>query len=442
MNWQTEGAVIVGLLLVAAPLVALNDASPFPGLNAVAPCVGTLLLLATGRNSHVKRFLLENRLAVAIGLMSYSIYLWHWPILAFTRYFFEHIDGHLAAFAFAATMTLSWLTYRYVEQPGRRIDWLPLRSVTTFLALPALAVLGVGSYFIHTNGLKSWIEASRAFADGAREIERHTAPATQYPFNCQSSKFVQGVLDEGKCIIGAPGTTAPSVFVWGDSHASHYLGLLDIVGKSEGLRIRNAEISSCPPVYEGQYSYGRYINACLRFHAHVKKHVAASDYKVIVLGANWPAYDGYESFRKDLVSTIDEIRAQGKSVVLLGTVPSFKSFNRECSLRWQRLGITRCTGGTTRDQLPPIDMFLQDVAKDRTGVAYLTARDATCETGHCRAFLDGLPLYYDRAHLSMDGSIRIGKQLVNTKKSVAWGKKLRGIEEELAIRTSAFEPER
>src|SRR5581483_10532826 len=98
-----------------------SEQSPFPGWRAIAPTLGTALLILAGqrRNLSIPR-LLSLKPVVAIGLISYSAYLWHWPVLAFYRYGYGDVTLFSGAVIFALTMMLSWASYRWVEVPSRR----------------------------------------------------------------------------------------------------------------------------------------------------------------------------------------------------------------------------------------------------------------------------------------------------------------------------------
>jgi peptidoglycan/LPS O-acetylase OafA/YrhL len=112
---------IVGASLIGAGLITVNDGDFYPGCWALLPTSGTTLLIAAGERAAINRWILSNRLLVGIGLISYPLYLWHWPLFSFARI----IEGEApapptAAILILVSAALAWLTYRCVEVPTRQ----------------------------------------------------------------------------------------------------------------------------------------------------------------------------------------------------------------------------------------------------------------------------------------------------------------------------------
>lgn len=138
-----------GLALVLVPVFALTKQHMFPGFWVLLPVAGTALLIASGPDAAVNR-LLGNRELVAIGLISYPFYLWHWPLLSLAEYSW---DSHLTTLSrlliALLALPLAWLTYRYVERPIRYAASEQIRATATralLLAMAAIFVLGILTY--------------------------------------------------------------------------------------------------------------------------------------------------------------------------------------------------------------------------------------------------------------------------------------------------------
>jgi len=136
---------ILGLMLIVAPAVLLNDASIFPGFNALWPCLGAVLLILTGKNAQnqgiVNRWL-SLKPVVTIGLLSYSMYLWHWPIFVFIKYFGFEFTVPIIVGAIALTLLLSYVSWKFIEQPFRYRFTFPLRKTILVVLLPCLLITG------------------------------------------------------------------------------------------------------------------------------------------------------------------------------------------------------------------------------------------------------------------------------------------------------------
>ncbi|TYT27130.1 acyltransferase [Luteimonas viscosa] len=425
-----EIAAAAGLAAIGYSVFFLDDLSPFPGVNAIYPCVGAALVILAGARSRLLRWLLANRAMVWIGLLSYSLYLWHWPILAFIRYFFGTVSVPHAALAVAGILALSVLSYRRVERPARRIAWPATRQVALLLALPAMLVLLPAAHVVKKDGLQKKIESSVAYRKGVQVLEEETAAAFSYNYNCQLSKHVPDILFDPRCVVGAeaPATVETRVLLWGDSHAAHHIGALDLLARHAGISIRNASHSSCPPVFPGDYSYGRFKAGCSAFRPYIREHVRNGEFDVVIFGGAWESYDREPGFRPDLLETIAEVRASGARVVLLGQVPTLGTYNRECDMRWIRLGSANCSELKVRNKGRPINDYLASLATPDGAIAYLDISSAICDEASCPAYLDGKPIYFDRAHLSMRGSWRVGERLVATGQAGEWIRAIAGAE--------------
>lgn len=411
-QWGFEASLLVGLALIVYSLVSFDAATPFPGLHAALPCVGAALTILGGARARLAQALLTSRPIVFIGLVSYSLYLWHWPILAFLRYFYTELTLLQLALAAAAMWCMAVLSYRYIEQPARHVTGPKWRQLATFALVP-MFLLSIGTrILIRTDGLES-IRDDRF----ARVLEE-TAPAFQYPENCQQQAFDPTILNQERCVnaLGAAGQA--KVMLWGDSHAAHYLGAALTIADSERVPLRNATLSACPPVFGGHYGSDIYGKGCDAFRSHMEQHLKSGAFSGVILGANWSAYDS-PTFRLDLERTLAALSEHGVRVSLLEEVPSFAGYRRSCEARWALLPANHPCSISVQDTASPINDYLRQVAARRS-MPYLSLRTALCEAGSCRTSLEGRSVYYDPGHLSMSGSRAIGAYLLRTGQAGDW----------------------
>ena len=143
----------VGLILVVMSACFLDKSMPFPGYWALPPTLGAALILFAGMQSNLNRVLLASRPLVSIGLISYPLYLWHWPLLSFARILESQTPGFgLRLFLVLSSFVFAWLTYQFVEKPIRYSDRCP-RAVL-WLSLWMLAVLLMSHAVNRLDGLK------------------------------------------------------------------------------------------------------------------------------------------------------------------------------------------------------------------------------------------------------------------------------------------------
>jgi peptidoglycan/LPS O-acetylase OafA/YrhL len=416
---------IAGFGLIAYSLTQLNGASPFPGLNAVYPSLGSVLVMLAGAlGSRLVIGLLGSAPMVFVGLISYSLYLWHWPVLAFLRYFYTDLDAVQVVVAVPVMFALAIASYRFVELPARSWRPPPRVQVSRLFLAPATALVVAAVLIVATDGLVPVIDASPSFRAELATATSQTKPALDFDYNCQQGRLRPDILTEPVCRIGTGGgaSSEPGVLLWGDSQAAAAIGILGAVAKREGRQFRNATFSTCPPVFDGEWGTGVYRAGCTAFRALVRQAVEAGRYHVVVMGGEWSSYDRLPGFRDALEATVRTLAAAGVHVVLLGQVPSFEAYQRQCQARALRLPIVDCNAlATTADTgEASYNLAVADLADRVQGTSYLSARAWICTDGRCQPFLDGRPLYFDTGHLSMDGSWRLGDLIAASPEEQTW----------------------
>lgn len=142
-----DGLALAGALLVTAGLWLISEDDPFPGWWALVPVVGAVLLIAAGPAAWCNRVLLSHPVMVWFGLISFPLYLWHWPLLSFARV----IEGDVPAFpirigAVVLAVLLSWLTYRLVEKPLRAGARVNVKTLVLLLLMTAIGLSGYAAY--------------------------------------------------------------------------------------------------------------------------------------------------------------------------------------------------------------------------------------------------------------------------------------------------------
>lgn len=422
-----EALGAVGLGLIAIALVRLSSTSAFPGLNALYPTVGaTLVIVAGGLGSRLVRVLLTPRPIVFVGLISYSLYLWHWPILAFQRYFFTTLEPGEVLVALPLMFGLAIVSYRFIEQPGRRWRPPPRTQVIRLFAAPASAFVAVALVILATDGLRPVIETPEVAAALDR-AESATRPALAYSYNCQRATFEPGILTDDACVLGAHSatsrpTTEPHILLWGDSEAAHYLGVIGALAEHQGITFRNASFGACPPLFGGDWSYPPYKAGCDRFRALVQAALTRRAFATVVMGGAWDTYDRDADFRPALEGTVRSITAAGMHVVLLAQVPIFSGYDRQCFARAIRVRVVDCR---QRAEIADtgdfeINTYLADLATRLPNVSFVSIRDLICRNRHCAPYVGEEPVYFDSSHLSMEGSWRLGRMLVGSRAGESW----------------------
>ena len=412
---------LFGFAMIAWALMSLTPESVFPGVNALFPAVGAALIILGGIANPWTARLLGHSLPVFIGRISYAAYLWHWPIVVGIRYIEGEMDLAQKALAFAATLLLAALTYRFIETPFRR-KTLPLGPALMRYALaPGLILLLANVGLRSTDG-----HGVFALSPGYKErYERQLSglsPNFRAKYVCQRPLLSESDVRNPDCITGAASHDEPVVLLFGDSKAAQLAGLLGKVGEHTGDAIRNVAHSACAPIVDepARFSAGKYIKTCERSAAVVWS--AVQGYQKVVLSANWASYlkRADETFEQALIETIETLKNRGIEPALFGEVPYFPGYDRECYVIKLKVGFVDCDerARAPRALIAEVNERIRTIA-DTTGIVYFDVADLLCDDTTCSAQIGGDPIYYDAGHLSIDGSVRVGEMALQNEAMLA-----------------------
>lgn len=393
-----ESLAVLGTLGVAACYLLVGDGGQFPGIYAPIVASAVAAVIVGGASGHILGRLLSLPPIVYVGRLSYSLYLWHWPVLALHRYTYGEPQGFGYLLCLGVIILGTVVSYYFVEKPYRFGRIGHFRALAAASASTVLVGLSFVSFTQHDSMLTADVKA-----------------ADQYHFNCQVSSFDTALLADSRCLIGSAGR--PSALLVGDSNAGHLVGLFAEVGAVQGVSIRNATHSGCPPFPDGAsdlYVKAAVKDSCRRYNEAVWE--AIPDYDTVIVSAAWNYYwqldtKGYIPYLKGLV---DRLANNGRRVIIVLQVPFFKDFDRLCVQKMSKVDGLDCLkrGVIPFSKETKINADLSVFAKRHSNVEVLTLRNVLCAETTCSAYLGGMPLYYDAGHLSMQGSKEIGRYLV------------------------------
>ena len=426
---HTLGAL--GLILIALPIDLLTTATPFPGISALPSVIGVALILCTPLAATNKAF----RVLAPIGRISYSLYLWHWPLLTFTRIVLGTAPTRLQATAILAiAFVLATATYFFIEQPFRTSS-TPARQLLLRYAAATAVLLLLCAAVRTTYGL-----ASRAPAL-AREEKLATAP----PSPCLAEDSITAPNTAAACIEN---TGRPAIALWGDSHAEALAATLRQKAHDAGYDFIEVEKGSCPPLANAARFFPespRFASECLAFNAAALRTLEANPrIRIVVLAGYWRAslFDPYEKytgwivttntpqtpmpsleastkiFFDSLLHTITSLQRSGKQILLLQDVPAFtedplwRSRTAALPLRqWliHRLDPHREIDPGSDTAMEPeaneIARTVLSTASHSTGAATIDPELTLCGTATLCQYRDAAHLYYqDNQHVTLAGA--------------------------------------
>lgn len=380
-----------GAVLIIASLVLLTTETPFPGAYALPACAGTAAVIWAGccGPSPITRAL-SWRPAVAIGLISYSLYLLHWPIFVMFRYWNEgELSAAQTALALIAAVAAAWASWRYVEQPFRKPQHPVPRRTLLVGALILMVMVGASAVAAsfwqagRATGFEKYVEAEKARALAEPCMLRDTATFADWP--------------ELRCSTDG----AAMVVVWGDSFAAHYFGALRDWATRSGRGLTLMAESSCPPI-AGLSVPNR--PGCEAFNTGVMERLREKPPAVVVLSANWIVYEKKKTLTeifsdkfKLLDETIASLRKLGAKVVVLGPSPVFQAPAAQIAL-----GNTR-SDRAIASYSRKFDAFFRDAAT-RGLITYFPAHEVFCAEAQCRFRENGELFFWDTGHMTARGS--------------------------------------
>jgi peptidoglycan/LPS O-acetylase OafA/YrhL len=429
-SWR-EGLGLLGLLGIGLSVVSYGESTPFPGLAAVPPAGGTALLILANRqgDSFVAR-LLSRPALVSIGLISYSFYLWHWPVLALARYVsFEPLMWPVGALTLLPSAALAYLSWRYVEAPFRKGAWTASRSLAGG-GLSLLAMVAVGAVLYLGGGLPWRVSPEVVQAEAAGRIEM---PAGGH---CDPQQ------DKPACRLGPQGE--PRWWLWGDSHAGSFAPAIDAAGQPARLVSKPA----CPPLLgvEVVQEEGGRGPQCAAFNEAALAEIARHpETEQVVLAARWTLHAESTRFgdetggrrflvaegaQKLSVSNSRRVLSQGlrrtlerlqqvlprARVLLVGPVPELGFDAPQCRARALLFGRSpsRCESvlqSEVESRQQVVDGLLEEVAAAFPAVTLFRPASRLCDGQRCAASQDSTLLYVDDDHLSPAGAALLGLSL-------------------------------
>jgi peptidoglycan/LPS O-acetylase OafA/YrhL len=434
-RWLRETLAALGLALTIGTIILYAPATTFPGLHAVPPVLGAALVIMAGSGGKsAAGTLLSLKPFALIGLVSYSLYLWHWPLVVFLTYYkvgtlpqLWRIGGILATIALAA------LSYRYVEEPFR---WRRGNLVRLFVSTAAVSLLliAIGAVFHKTRGLPSrYSKQELAIADPAAGYRKQ-------PWTCYSEK---NPVHPGLayCLIGDPKGT-PDFLVWADSHGRVFHDGIDLAARAShrtGLMLWKG---GCPPligVHKTESVSSPATDALCFDRSQKLAEILERDHALrdVLLIGRWAYYtneggigaDAHNRitfsgppgssaaiFAKAMRATVDRLDRQGRHVFILEQVPEIPFFGQD--VLGQRvfaarqpldqalaaIAVTDRKSVEARQRVPQA-LFAELAAGGKATI--LRTHPYFCSATRCSAWQWNEPALYDNNHIAGKTSVRM-----------------------------------
>ena len=403
-----EAMAIIGLCAIAWACLMYSKVTPFPGVYALVPTLGAALIIVFADGERGVGRWIASKYMVAIGLISYSTYLWHQPIFAFARHIAGGDPGHLVfCVLIALSLLLAWLTWKWIEAPFRDRKKFSRQQIFALALLMSAVFIGFGYAGHKQKGFDSRFERVLHGDVGHQEFLEYI---DQHFHDCEPPKVLQSALSWGgfvRCKQSALGT--PEVVLLGDSHAEHLF-----IGLAESLPKRNVAfyIQAAKPYLEVK-----------DFAAAFEELLGNSKPQTVLLSMYYMERLKHESssLQAAWTQTITALQQAGKQVVVLGDVPKFPQDPEICmysKVRGDWMSACDISVEELQHQYSFYDSTLRALSTT-LHVPYVQVDAPLCGSYFCRLSQGEQMLYRDKNHLNIAGSRVVGAYVAQQLKDLA-----------------------
>ena len=411
---------ILGVLLLIYAFYSVTKEKEFPGLYALLPVISTLLLITAGPHAWINRNLLSNKVAVWFGLISYPMYLWHWPLLSFSKIVTGATpEKHVRFFLVILAVVISWITYRIVERPIRFGNKIKIRTSVLMVSMLVVTIFGAAIY--EQEGFPNRSEKVSLAAN--LEAYSYFNQKTEMEFwrgRCFNIESGDDYFYENGCVPKEKSDSVKKVFVLGDSHSAYLSEYLNGLLKERNYSIYQFSVAHCTPLSTRDKSIrcgsiNRLINNYLKTEVPDLVIVFAY-YSHWADEAQYGEVMAYDDFIK---TRIMEIKSLGvKRVVLVGHIPTWDdTLPHILSRRFIAKNKTipgRTYEGVNQTSLE-WDARLSSIG-NVDGVYYLSLKDLLCNVDGCLTSvgpnLSKDLIVFDYGHLTINGAKFISENLI------------------------------
>jgi peptidoglycan/LPS O-acetylase OafA/YrhL len=415
-----EIAGLSGLGLILYAVLAFSKDTDFPGVNAVVPCLGAFLILHAGQCGYsFARSILSIRPLVFVGVISYSLYLWHWPILVFGRRFAAGpLTGSETAWAVFLSFLMAFLSFEFIECPFRgRSSRLNRQSVFALAFAASAFSLVVALIIVSQDGIPE-----RYAAPVRDKVLRNVERKGDYQEVCGNwRKDIHAITDITFCNVGASGTH--NVLFWGDSHIQQLYPLIEKMYADNTLPYHGAVFviaAGCPPTERMNNAHRGYH--CDSFARFAMQRAEQGDIDTVFIAfSTWWAAQGIEDaicpsvegtcvatipreeqlagVVQELAEHVEMLRNRGKHVIISLPFPLFDKSIPDLEIRNAVFGPLGLVGTATDETDPTARQRVIDVAH-ASGADIFDPRRSLCHSGACITQLDGISIYRDSTHIA------------------------------------------
>ena len=393
----------IGLLLIFYSILFFGENTPFPGLYALVPTLGAAFIIVFGTNKTYAFKLLTIKPMIFIGLTSYSIYLWHQPLLAFSRfYFIGELSSVTVLLIIITSIFLGYCSWRYIEQPFRDKNKISRKNIFIFSIAGTLILSSIGMIIHLNDGFKNRYSTNEIALLDFQSYEQRDELYRERDCLLKQNQDQNSFKDICK---------AGETYIWGDSHAA---GLYAGINLNEEASQFTA--SGCPPILNIK------INAvpnCASINDYIYSSIEQAKPRRVFLSAYW-IHDSYEGSDDLLLKTLSKISNEHPSVefYVLGGLPIWFPSLPVTMLKADNLlnGQETYIENQLFKKIAQKDEVIKTMVLDlnNKNIKFISMLDLLCEGNHCltqAAYPNIEPIAFDYGHLTRSGSVEVSSRI-------------------------------
>ena len=407
---------MLGVLSILSTVFFVTDKSEFPGLIALAPVLGTLaIIVANTKHKTLVSQILSHPVLVWIGLISYSLYLWHWPLIVLSQqYLNTSLTQYQSGLLFVTTFILSIFSYHLIEKPFRnktiiKKSW----QIFSFGLFSTATIVILGVTIISKDGFPNRApEAARAIALAASD----TNPRE---YECYRNNYRQIFGEVEACTLGEKLSNENISFVlWGDSHSNAIMPVFDKIATEEKIQGKFFTAAGCPPlVTENSLKKDP---QCTTKGQMTINYIKDNNIKLVFLVSSWESYyphfdnEGNHTISEALTETIDKI-STSTQIVIMQRIPNQPEFDvRELfydSIKTKILPTVYVYKTDYFELTKDSREAIKKLAKERNNISVIDPTNIYCSDNICSVSQNKKIIYTNGNHLNTTGAM-MSKELI------------------------------
>jgi peptidoglycan/LPS O-acetylase OafA/YrhL len=386
---------LLGLGLISYATIFYNSQTPFPGVAALVPVIGTFLLVnSIGNWPKAAGVISNNKITQWLGAISYSLYLWHWPVLLLPSIYLDRpLLGIEKTLCVIVTIILAHLTHKFVEQPIRYAN-LDTKTVYKTLAATFVTITAISTVIISSHTTSIYVkEINKSF-----DLVEITNKPRIYSDGCNAGG---GKTASSNCTYGDL-SSSKSIVLFGDSHAAQWFEPLNVIASNYGFKLISLTKSACPAFELPTVSKNSYKDeVCAAWQESSIKRINELSPEFVIV-SSFSHYNLYEKNnqkeniyvlgQKDLYN---KLKGSVANLIYLSDTPKPVK------------DIPKCLSNNPLKSCNEIDRSSNEVYE---GFVTIDPYTWFCKEG-CKAVNGNYVVYRDASHISVDASLAVTKNL-------------------------------